>query len=420
MPATRPVVSAEISRRNQVLLSLFLFGVTSTFGFLQPFTPLYLQSAGMDAGQIGWIFGLGSGIGLLVQPLWGRLTDRIDSRRPIIILSALGAGIAYLSFHLATLPWHFLVLMAIGSNGSIYLNSAGGTLIGRMVSRERGGAAYANLRVWGSVGYIIVTLVTGLLLTQSSSGFNREALNRVYQVGPLLFFVIAAIALWIPDERTPNSEPDAPKREVPKAPFPENLKWFLLSYFLYVFALYGASNFLSIYMRQVGGSPIWVTGMFAAGVVCEVIVMRWSGRLSDIYGRRPVLLITYVLLPIRLALYALASAPLGVLAVQILHGINFGIMGAIAVALINDLATNDTRGQAQARLAMVTGFSSATAPIVLGKIVEAFGMSAMFLSAALIGVSGAVVFFYKVEETIGVPTVVLKSLKWLANPPNRR
>ncbi len=119
-------------------------------------------------------------------------------------------------------------------------------------------------------------------------------------------------------------------------------------------------------------------------------------------------------------MYALASAPLGVLAVQVLHGINFGIMGAIAVALINDLATNDTRGQAQARLAMVTGFSSATAPIVLGKIVEAFGMSAMFLSAALIGVSGAVVFFYKVEETIGVPTVVLKSLKWLANPPNRR
>jgi len=384
----------ELGRKHQYSLIAYLFLVTSTFGFLQPFTALYLEAAGLDKGQIGLVFGLGTGIALILQPLWGRLSDHFDARKPFIILGALGSGVAYLAFRQADAFVEFLLLTALGSNGLLYLNAVGGVLIGRLVQSQKAGAAYAGYRLWGSVGYIVVTLTTGLLLNPQGKKLDRPVLDQVFSFGPLLFFAIMFVALWIPDFRRVDR-----KGPVPRPPLTTNLKWFLLTYFLYIFSLYGASNFLSLYMKQVGGTPLWITAMFAGGVLCEVMVMRLSGRFSDKYGRRPLLALTFILLPLRLLMYVAAFAPLGVFVIQLLHGFNFGIMGAISVALINDLATDETRGQAQARLAMVAGCASATAPILLGRVAEVGGLRAMFVVAAGIAALGCLIFLLKVQES---------------------
>jgi MFS family permease len=93
-------------------LAVYLFLVTSSFGFLQPFLPLYMEAAGLSKSQIGLLTGLGMGIALLVQPLLGRLSDRLDVRRPFIALSALGAAAAYFSFPLAHSLPEFLIQVA--------------------------------------------------------------------------------------------------------------------------------------------------------------------------------------------------------------------------------------------------------------------------------------------------------------------
>ncbi len=93
-----------------------------------------------------------------------------------MFISAITAGIAYLCFPLARSWGAFVVLTAIGANSLMYVSAAGGALVGRMVtSRAQGGAAYAGYRVWGSVGYIVVSLLTGLLLGGRPA---TEALGR--------------------------------------------------------------------------------------------------------------------------------------------------------------------------------------------------------------------------------------------------
>ncbi len=412
-----------MTKRSRAALIIYLFLVTSTFGFLQPFSPLYLESAGLTRDQIGWVFGLGSGIALVLQPLWGRLSDRFDTRRPFIILSALASGIAYLAFRGAGSFGAFLALTAVGANGLLYLNSVGGVLIGRLVQSSQGGAAYAGYRVWGSVGYILVTLATGLLLNPRGLKLDRPILDQVFTFGPLLFFSIATVAFFLPDAK------DLKRAAVAagKAPISENLRWFLLSYFLYIFALYGASNFLSLFMKELGGSSLWITAMFAGGVICEVLVMRVSGKFSDDFGRRPLLAITYLLLPFRLMLYVAMVSPMGVLVVQLLHGINFGIMGAISIAMVNDLADNTNRGQSQSRLAATAGLASTVAPIVFGRIAQSLGLKAMFAAASLMAFAGMVVFLLKVCEThLGCKPIADRGprrlawfLKLLDAPPGR-
>jgi MFS family permease len=139
--------------------------------------------------------------------------------------------------------------------------------------------------------------------------------------------------------------------------------------------------------------------MFAGGVVCEILVMRLSGRISDQFGRRPLLAVAFLLLPVRLLMYALMTTPTGIFAVQLLHGLNFGIMGTLAVALINDLSTDESRGQAQARLATVAALASTIAPILFGWVAEKASLPAMFLVASGIAALAALVFMARVEES---------------------
>ena len=152
--------------------------------------------------------------------------------------------------------------------------------------------------------------------------------------------------------------------------------------------------------------------------------MRWSGRFSDQYGRRPALAISFLLLPVRLLLYVPATGPMWVFAVQSLHGINFGIMGAVSVVFINDLATDRTRGHAQARLFAVAGCATAIGPILFGEVAQMASLSAMFAVAAVIAAVAAVIFVFGVEDSHAAsqsiasraPERLQPVLRWLDSP----
>jgi MFS family permease len=384
-----------------------MFLITASFGFLQPFVPLFWEASGLSRAHIGLVSGLGTGAALLIQPLLGRLSDKLDARRPLMAAAAITAGLAYYSFQWADGPFAFGVLTAVGVNGTIYLNAAAGAICGRIAGPNTGGATYAAYRVWGSVGYIVVALLTGYLINGAltgGGGMTRKALAPVFRWGPSIFAAIALLTLWIPDPRSRMAPAKLPAETDLSASDERDrglLQPFLISFFLYQFALYGASAYLSLFMKALGATPLWITGTFAAGVVCEVLVMTRIGRISDAYGRKPVLAVAFLLMPLRLLCYIPATGPTWVMVVQLLHGLNFGIMGAVAIAYVNDIATDRNRGALQASLASVGGLAVAIGPAVCGAIAQRFGLGWMFASMAVVGAAGALVFMLRVQEPRG-------------------
>ncbi|MBC8139993.1 MAG: MFS transporter, partial [Armatimonadetes bacterium] len=146
-------------------------------------------------------------------------------------------------------------------------------------------------------------------------------------------------------------------------------------------------------------APIWLTATFAAGVVCEVLVMTQIGRWTDKHGRRPAMLFSFLLLPLRLLLYIPATSPLWVLLVQTLHGFNFGILGTIAVVFVSDTATDKTRGAAQAELAATLGLGNSIGPILCGFLVENYGLGTMFTAMSGLAVLAVTLFCATVGES---------------------
>ncbi len=374
-------------------LSWYLGLVTSVNGFLQPFVPLYLLESGLSKADIGIVLGAGAALALLIQPLFGRLSDHLDSRRPFVAIMATVAALAYLSFPLLHGLGMFLVAVALGANASMYLQGVGGVLVGRLAVASEGGRTYAAYRIWGSVAYVFVALLTGFVL-HPVGGQGRAPLDPIFHIGPLIFLGIVGLAFWLPDPKRPPSEPSKGRPRMHP-----NLRRFLAVDFLYIVSLYGATNFISIFMRSVGGQGLLLSCVFIPGVVAEVIVMRWSGTFSDRYGRRPILAISYLTLPFRLLLYSVATGPGMVLAAQSLHGLNFGIVGAVAIAFVNDQADHRTRGALQAQLALVTACAGAIGPWLMGKVADLYGLPTMFVVAAVLAAAALAVFLLFVDES---------------------
>lgn len=67
------------------------------FGIIIPLSPYLAREFGADAFDIGLLMAIYSGMQFLFSPMWGRLSDR-HGRRPIILLSLLGAGLSHILF----------------------------------------------------------------------------------------------------------------------------------------------------------------------------------------------------------------------------------------------------------------------------------------------------------------------------------
>jgi len=382
--------------REGRLLSTYMGLTTSVTGFLQPFVPIYLLESGLTKSQIGLVAGSGAAMAFLVQPILGKLSDRFDTRRPFVAAVAIIAAIAYLSFPFLRGAPAFLFAVALGFNATLYMQGVSGVLVGRLALKGKGGATYAAYRVWGSVAYVFVALAVGLIL-KPEGGHGRNPLNLVFEIGPLIFFAIAGLAYWLPDPRRPVQLDEDPGHQ--KATLHPNLKRFLAVDFLYIVSLYGATNFISIFMLHLGGRGLFLSCVFLPGVIVETMVMRYSGELSDRYGRRPVLAVSYVLLPFRLLIYSVALNPWWVLGAQSLHGFNYGIVGAVAIAFVNDQADHRTRGALQAKLALVTAAAGATGPALMGMVADHYGLPTMFVVAAALALVAAIVFLLFVDES---------------------
>jgi len=70
------------------------------FGLILPLLPFYASEFDANPVQIGLLYSVYSFAQLIFSPIWGGLSDRIG-RRPIMLLSTLGASMAYVVFALS-------------------------------------------------------------------------------------------------------------------------------------------------------------------------------------------------------------------------------------------------------------------------------------------------------------------------------
>jgi MFS family permease len=137
-----------------------------------------------------------------------------------------------------------------------------------------------------------------------------------------------------------------------------------------------------------------------------VAIAPWIGLEAQNWGRRPLLLLTFVALLARAAIFAVTSDPYLVIAAQVLDGISAASLGVLVPLIIADVTRGSGRFNfAQGMIGVAVGVGASFSTTLAGLIADTSGTAIAFLFLASIGLTGLVFVFALVPETRGAPSL---------------
>jgi MFS family permease len=150
--------------------------------------------------------------------------------------------------------------------------------------------------------------------------------------------------------------------------------------------------------------PKEATAMMSACIVAAQMVMlpiaMLSGRTADTWGRKPLFLGGFAILPVRAVLYTLSDNSFWLIGVQLLDGIGAGIFGALTPLVVADIMRGTGRyNLALGAIATMQGIGASLSGLAAGVIVDHFGYSAAFLASGAAALVALIVFALAMPET---------------------
>jgi PPP family 3-phenylpropionic acid transporter len=338
-------------------LSAWYFFYFAFIGAFTPYFTLYLQSLGLTAPAIGTLMSLTLVMRLVAPNLWGWLADRIGRKVPVIRGSALLAVGGFLLFFIASGFWALFAAMAVMS----FFWSASLPLVEALTLRhlDRRAEQYGRIRLWGSVGFIVAVVGTGVWLDHAPLG----SLLWV-DLGLLIGTLFCAALL----DDAPGPGHATVMRTLRSGLLrPEVLALLAASFFMSA-AHSPFYVFYSIHLVNHGYDKTEVGLLWSLGVVAEIAVFLAMPRLMRAWSLRGILMASFMLAVIRFLLIGWGADAVGLLSfAQVLHGATFGACHAATVAALNRWFP----AQQQARIQALYGSISYGAGGMFGNLASA-------------------------------------------------
>ncbi len=148
---------------------------------------------------------------------------------------------------------------------------------------------------------------------------------------------------------------------------------------------------LPLYARDLGAGPEVLGLVVGASTLAGVVMKLPAGALSDVVGRRPMLLggaLVFAALPFA---YLVVSTLAGLVLLRYVHGHATAIFGPVASASVSDLAPPDRRGTWLGAYATAQGTGQALGPLLAGLLIAGGSFAPAFVVAGLIGLAAPVV-----------------------------
>ncbi len=388
------------SRHGLDWMNFFTADVQLGFG---AFVSFYLAGLGWSQESVGFAMTVGQLTGAVVLIPGGALADALRWKRG---LAATGlVMIACAALILALEPSFALVV------GAEFLEGASAGLIGPaiaaislgIVGRRAMSARTGRNERFQAAG----SALTGLLMGALGSYFGAHTIFLV--AAALSIPALIALDFIRSDEidhaRARNAETQAGAPRVSRIPAlgkNRQLMWFTGC--LAMFQLADASM-LPLAAEHIGSGQsaqgsLLTSGLIIVPQVVTAILAPWAGYLSELWGRKPLLLAGFGVEIIRAILLGVIDNPTLWLPLQLLAGISGAILTVLTVVVAMDLTTGTGRfNLARGFIGLVSTIAAALSLTVFGFIAQEVGNWAGFASMAAVAATGTLLVWLVLAET---------------------
>ena len=354
-------------------LAFFYGAIFASVGIFLPYWPVWLESRGLSAVEIGLIIGASFWPRIITSLLIPNLADRLEQRR-LLMTVATGLTLLLLLAHpMVSDFWLFMTLgLLMGGTWSCILPLADAISLDRTASA---GLDYGRIRLWGSITFILMSVSGGVAL-------ERTGVSSIFILLVATTALTFVACLVMPEKpRAPtNSEPASLRRLFRRADL-----WLLV---IASSLIQGSHtllyNFGSIHWRSSGLSETMIGWLWAEGVIAEVIFFTFSAWLLKRVPLGKLLVIAGALTAFRWLVIGLSSSlPLLVFS-QALHAASFGLTFLVTIHYIRKTTPAELQASAQGFYVAV-GFAplSGLVSLISGWLYGALAGEAFFAMAAM-------------------------------------
>ncbi|NOV00804.1 MFS transporter [Paenibacillus sp. LMG 31457] len=366
-----------------VSLSGVNFFYYASSAILLPYLPLYLQTKGYTAAEIGLLMMIGPFISIFAQPFWGYVSDRFNSVKNIVfllwVLSLLGSfGLFLTSGFGLTLGFilllYFFLLPSVPLIDNLVVKSTAGR-----------GMSYGSVRVWGSIGFSSVALISGLLLDKLGGVAKIPYFYWVLWIFPFLLLA------FIKDEKSTGQR--ITFNAIGIIFKSKSFLWFMLMILVISIPHRMNDALLGLYLNKLGATDAMVSWAWAIAACSEIPVFALINRYIHRYHELTVLGIVAILYTIRWILYSLITDPWVLIGLQVTQMLTFAVLWIVAVQYVVRLLPEQFGSTGQSILAMVfMGLAGIIGGSIGGWLSEQWGGASMYVFATIMSAIAAVMF----------------------------
>ena len=385
-----PKLSTELNLK----LSVMMFLQYAIWGAWLPFLWDFLSThRGMDGGQIGQMFAAGA-VGAIIGPfIAGQIADRYFSTEKFLAIShLLGAALIWQLAKIES-PNGFLVFSLV--YGLVYsptLSLTNSLAFHHLPDRDRD---FGRVRVWGTVGWIVVGLAMGQWLWHVHEPVGVSAAEvkaglaagkaDAFRMSAVLGLLMGVFCFFLPhtppDRMSEKNATFEALGEIKRQPL---ITLFLLAVpvsCIHQFYFVHTEGFLTNMQLS---APDWTKWIFGAGgggtmtigQMAEVGVLALIPLFAKKTSRKTLLAVGLAAYAARMALFAYVDViPLPAMLTLILgvamHGLCFGCFIFVAFMVVDEETTSDVRASAQSLFNLVIiGIGVIVGSMIAGSVSE--------------------------------------------------
>jgi MFS family permease len=375
---------------NVLMLGLVSLLTDVSSEMVLPILPLFLTGIGATGAMIGLIEGSAETTASLLKVVSGRLSDRFGRRRPFLVW---GYGLSTASkplLFLAASYWHVFGVRITERIGKGIRSAPRDALIADSTRSEDMGRAFGLHKAMDSTGAVIGPLLVIPILLAASS-VATDSYRTVFLLSTLP--AILAVVVILLRVREANAAPHRPAGH-----FAEDARrlgrrfWSLTLVVLVFYAGEISYAFFVLQSEAQGMSAIPTILLYVLFNGLFVVVSLPSGIMSDRFGRRPVLSLSFLLFAAACMVMSMADGLLLLVLGFSLFGVYKGSSEGVFKAFVVDMVPRDLRGTALGIYHTAVGLVMLPGGIIAGLLWDSagatgafsFGMGTSLLALALL------------------------------------
>ena len=378
--------------RNTFLLAFASFFADISTEMLYPVLPVLLtQTLRANGSIVGLIDGFAQATQNIVQGFSGALSDKLRKRKSVALVGYFLAALGKPLMGVSTVWQGVLAARLLDRFGTGVRSAPRDALIASSVEGNERGRAFGLEGVGDNAGAFIGPLLAAFLLY--SFGIDIRTIFYVALVPGLLAFMMV---LFVSERST--SVAAKSKIDTALGRFPKQYWNYLLSTAL--FGIGNSSNAFLILRTQDTGTSLEITILiYAAFNLVAAVISYPAGVLSDRWGGRTMLLVSYAIFFVAYLGFAVTKNVYLIGILFIVYGLYQGIFRTVGKAMASDLVPEQVRASGIGWYSSTVGILQLISSVVAGLLWDHVGHVAVFYFGAVFAVFGTIGLLLLVRRT---------------------